>query len=143
MHQIPTHTTGNQQQPPPQITSHNVAGNEASYLSVAEGYATGRRAIRLQHKPFEFADGKAKVVFDKAEDDLLAEKCKFTMVGKFPRTRPQIDKLREEFKKTFPLKGAIKIGAFDWRHVFINFIEEEDFKRYKDTRTMYLCGMTM
>lgn len=95
----------------------------------------GKKAERLEHKPYEIVDGKARLVFSK-EEDMLAEKCRMTVVGRFSRTRLQIDKLRDEFKKSFPMRGTIKIGAYDWRHIFMDFPHEEDFKRHYGRRSM-------
>lgn len=87
--------------------------------------------------------GKARVIFSKEEDEMLAKKCGLTIVGKFSRNHPQIDKIRDDFKKTYPLKGLIKTGAYDWRHVFIDFTEEDDFKRFYGRRPIHICGTTM
>lgn len=109
-----------------------------NYAAEIVGQTNGemKKLIRLEPRPYKFMDGKVRVIFTKEEDDLLAEKCRLTVVGKFPQTRPQIDKLRDEFKRLVPLKGSFKIGVKDWRHVFIDFTDEEDFKRFYGRRSM-------
>lgn len=119
--------------------------SQFNYAVSVEGKVSGlgSKGVHLEHKPYEFVDGKARVIFSKKENELLAEKCRLTIVGKFPRNRPQIDIMREDFKKTYLLKGSIKIGAYDWRHIFIDFTEEEDFKRFYGRRPIQICGTTM
>ncbi|KAH0658192.1 hypothetical protein KY289_026940 [Solanum tuberosum] len=107
-------------------TKHN---GEQPQQNFAATLGRGKKIIRLENKPYELVDGRAKVIFSKEEDVVLAEKCTMTMMGKFYRTRPQIDRLRDEFKRTFPMRDTIKIGEYVWRHVFLDFSKEDDFKR--------------
>lgn len=67
------------------------------------------------------------VVFTKEEHDLLAETCKWTIMGKFTRTRPSIEIIRTEFAKIIKVKGSLKIGIKDLIHVFIDAENEEEF----------------
>lgn len=67
----------------------------------------GKKTIQLENNPYKLTDGKARVTFSKEEDTLLAEKCRMMVVGKFSCTRSQIDRLRDEFKQIFPLRGII------------------------------------
>ncbi|KAH0773507.1 hypothetical protein KY290_010644 [Solanum tuberosum] len=60
----------------------------------------------------------------------MAEECKFTINGRFLKTRSQIETIQAD------LKGAIKIGVYDNRNVFIDIYNEEDF------RTVYFKHVT-
>ncbi|XP_060211621.1 uncharacterized protein LOC132639155 [Lycium barbarum] len=58
----------------------------------------------------------------------MSNECRFTLVGKFIKTRPQIEKLRARFAEKITVKGKATIGVYDYRTVFLNFSMEEDFK---------------
>ncbi|KAK4357082.1 hypothetical protein RND71_022692 [Anisodus tanguticus] len=119
-------TSGNPlpgQLPPPPT---NPDGSKLNFMAAVEG---GSKLVKLEHKPYELIDGKAKVTFSNEEGALLANKCRMTVVGKFSRTRPQIDRLRDEYKRLIPMRGIVKIGDYDWRHVFMDFTDEEQSKR--------------
>ncbi|XP_009614260.1 uncharacterized protein [Nicotiana tomentosiformis] len=51
------------------------------------------------------------VIF-KASDyyGIMAEECRLTIVGKFLRTRPQIERIRSKFAEKVIVKGNVKIG---------------------------------
>lgn len=77
-----------------------------------------RRRVNLPHREYDFKEGKATVKFTEEEDDLLAATCKLTVIGKFMRIRPSIDKIRADFNKTVALKGGVKIGVYNMHHVY-------------------------
>lgn len=52
---------------------------------------------------------------------MFYETFKWTIIGKFTRTRPSIDIIRDEFTRLIPARGKIYIGAYDMKHVFIDF----------------------
>ncbi|OIT02730.1 hypothetical protein A4A49_10946 [Nicotiana attenuata] len=85
-----------------------------------------RNRVKLLPRAYEVINGKPIAIFTKEENDILAQTCKWTIIGKFLRIRPSIDIIRSEFSKNFPGKGTIKIGAYDMKHVFINFDNVED-----------------
>ncbi|KAG5582632.1 hypothetical protein H5410_053259 [Solanum commersonii] len=87
-----------------------------------------RKKVNLQHRSYNLSEGKATVTFTKDEDDLLAESCRLTVVGKFSRIRPSIDKIRLEFNRVVDLKGGVKIGVYNMHHVFIDFELEKDHR---------------
>lgn len=60
------------------------------------------------------------VVFTKEEHNLIADTCKWTIVGKFICTRPLIERIRTEFAKNIKVKGSLKIGVKDLKRVFID-----------------------
>lgn len=41
--------------------------------------------------------------------------------------RPKIETIRAKFIEQTPLKGKVRIGAYDYKHVFIDFNTESDF----------------
>lgn len=59
--------------------------------------------------------------------ELMAEECKLTIVGKFLRTRPQIERIRSKFAEKVTVKGNVKIGVYDFRTVFLDFKNKDDF----------------
>ncbi|KAH0661549.1 hypothetical protein KY284_026480 [Solanum tuberosum] len=82
--------------------------NYATALGVSNG-RTSKKTVKLQHRPYELLEGKPVVSFSKEENDRLAKICKLTIVGKFMRIRPSIEKIREDFSKNIPIKGDIKM----------------------------------
>ncbi|WMV10227.1 hypothetical protein MTR67_003612 [Solanum verrucosum] len=87
---------------------------------------TNKVSIKLNPRRREIINGKPIVVFTKEEHNILADTCRWTIIGKFDKSRPQIDKIRENFAKIVPTKGHVKIGAKDSKHVFID-VENEDY----------------
>ncbi|KAM3236174.1 hypothetical protein P3L10_016211 [Capsicum annuum] len=73
----------------------------------------------------------------------MAEECKRNLVGKFIRTRPQIEKIRSKFAEKVPLKGNVKIGVYDFRTVFLDFTDEEDFNSVWFKRSIEIEGQVM
>ncbi|KAH0730979.1 hypothetical protein KY289_002167 [Solanum tuberosum] len=73
-------------------------------------------------------NGVPAVLF-KASDyyGIMAAECRFTIVGRFVKPRPQIDKIRSKFKELVTIKGSTKIGVYDNFNVFLDFTNEEDF----------------
>lgn len=61
------------------------------------------------------------VIF-KADDyyGIMADECRWTMVGKFTYGRPRIESIRSKFLEQIPLKGKVRISAYNYRHVFID-----------------------
>ncbi|WMV57519.1 hypothetical protein MTR67_050904 [Solanum verrucosum] len=90
-----------------------------------QGYEKNK--IKLQPRKHEILKGKPAVTFTKEEHDMLAETCRWTLIGKFERSRPQIDQIRADFAKIVPTKGHVKIGAKDRKHVFIDVENEDDY----------------
>ncbi|KAM3303314.1 hypothetical protein P3S67_014344 [Capsicum chacoense] len=73
-------------------------------------------------------NGMPAVIF-KAKDycRVMDDECRLTIVEKFLKPRPQIEKIRFRFKELFPVKGSTKIGVFDNYNVFLDFTNEDDF----------------
>lgn len=74
---------------------------------------------------------------------IMAQQCKFTIVGKFLRTRPQIEKIRSKFAEKVSIKGSVKIGVYDFRTVFIDCSNEEDFNNVWFRRSIEIEGQVM
>ncbi|OIT24755.1 hypothetical protein A4A49_28383 [Nicotiana attenuata] len=88
-----------------------------------------RGSITLPYRPYSLFEGKPVVTFTKEENDLLAQTCKWTVIGKLTRIRPSIELIRSDFAKSIPGKGNIKIGAYDMHHIFIDFDNKEDHSK--------------
>lgn len=75
-------------------------------------------------------NGIPAVIF-KASDyyGVMAKECKYTIIGKFLRTRPNIERIRSIFAEKVSIKGEAKIGVYDFRTVFIDVTNEEDINR--------------
>nr|XP_033516369.1 uncharacterized protein LOC104112999 [Nicotiana tomentosiformis] len=73
----------------------------------------------------------------------MAEECRLTIVGKFLRTRPQIEKIRSKFAEKISTKGNVKIGVYDYRTVFLDFTNEDDFKSVWFKRSIEIEGQIM
>ncbi|WMV14246.1 hypothetical protein MTR67_007631 [Solanum verrucosum] len=58
---------------------------------------------------------------------IMAAECRLTILGRFLKPRPQIDRIRSSFNEAIIVKGSAKIGVFDNFNVFIDFTNEEDF----------------
>ncbi|OIS96493.1 hypothetical protein A4A49_52282 [Nicotiana attenuata] len=85
------------------------------------------------------------VVIFKAKDyyGIMADSCKYTIVGRFLRPRPQIDRIRSRFKEIVPLKGTARIGVYDNHNVFIDLFNEDDWKSVWFRRAIEIDGMKM
>lgn len=88
----------------------------------AQGYEKNK--IELQPRKHEILKGKPVITFTKEEHNMLAKTCRWTLIGKFKRSRPQN---RADYAKIVPTKGHVKIGAKDSKHVFIDVGNEEDY----------------
>ncbi|OIS99039.1 hypothetical protein A4A49_20107 [Nicotiana attenuata] len=89
-------------------------------------------------------NGIPTVIF-KASDyyGVMAEECMYTIIGKFLRTRPNIERIRLTFAEKVSLKGEAKIGVYDFRTVFIDVTNEEDCKTVWFRRSIEIDGMVM
>ncbi|XP_075075277.1 uncharacterized protein LOC142162671 [Nicotiana tabacum] len=73
----------------------------------------------------------------------MTEECKYTIIGKFLRTRPNIERIRSIFAKKVSIKGEAKIGVYDFRTVFIDVTNEKDCKTVWFRRSIEIDGMVM
>ncbi|XP_059294680.1 uncharacterized protein LOC132047690 [Lycium ferocissimum] len=111
-------------------STHDSTGSYAKTLTETPGPSAAPKRIepesikgrRTSH------NGKPAVIF-KATDfyGVMASHCRRTIVGRFLKSRPQIDSIRSKFSEKFPMKGTPKIGVFDNFNIFLNFTNEEDY----------------
>ncbi|OIT38822.1 cytosolic sulfotransferase 12 [Nicotiana attenuata] len=89
-------------------------------------------------------NGMPAVIF-KAKDyyGVMADECKRTLVGRFLKIRPQIDKFRAQFSEKFALEGTVKIGVYGIYNVFLDFINDEDFDIIRFKRVVEIAGAQM
>ncbi|KAH0698659.1 hypothetical protein KY284_012874 [Solanum tuberosum] len=92
--------------------------NYAAALGVSNG-RNSKKTVKLQHRPYEFLEGKPVVSFSKEENVRLAEICKLTIVG------------------------SVKIGAYNMYHVFIDFDLEEDHRNVYGRNFQNICNTQM
>ncbi|KAH0725206.1 hypothetical protein KY284_001071 [Solanum tuberosum] len=73
-------------------------------------------------------NGILAVIF-KAKDyyGIMAEECRLTIIGRFLKVNPQIDRIMSIFKELIPIRGPVKIGVYDNHYVFLDFTNEDDF----------------
>lgn len=89
-------------------------------------------------------NGMPAVIF-KAKDyyGVMAEECKYLIVGRFIRVRPQIEKIRSTFAEKIPLKGNPKIGVYDLHNIFIELYNKEDYNTVRFRRRIEVDGKEM
>ncbi|XP_060203078.1 uncharacterized protein LOC132631524 [Lycium barbarum] len=89
-------------------------------------------------------NGAPAVMFTASEYyGIMANECRLTMVGRFLKPRPQIDKLRSKFKELIKTKGTTTIGVYDNFNVFLDFTNEEDFNVVWYRRVIEIEGQQM
>ncbi|KAH0761717.1 hypothetical protein KY290_017790 [Solanum tuberosum] len=76
-------------------------------------------------------------------DDYYGDECKLTLVEKFSYGRPRIEVIRSKFLEQIPWKGKVRIGAYDYRHVFIDFNTEADLNEVYFRRFLSIYGYVM
>ncbi|OIT20531.1 hypothetical protein A4A49_37519 [Nicotiana attenuata] len=89
-------------------------------------------------------NGMPAVIF-KAKDyyGIMVEECKYIIVGRFLKIRPQIDRIRSRFKKLITLKGSARIDVYDNYNVFIYLFNEEDWQTIWFKRVIEIFGRQM
>lgn len=58
---------------------------------------------------------------------IMADKCKYTVVGQIFKVRPQIDVIQAKFAEKIPLKTKVKIEVYNLYHIFIDFECDTDY----------------
>ncbi|XP_060170350.1 uncharacterized protein LOC132601267 [Lycium barbarum] len=66
--------------------------------------------------------------------------CRRTIVGRFLKSRPQIDILISRFCETYPLKRTVNIGVFDNFNIFLTFNKDADLNFILYKRVIDLEG---
>ncbi|OIT21110.1 hypothetical protein A4A49_41049 [Nicotiana attenuata] len=103
--------------------------------TITHSYVTRLRARHeAEIKPIAFTppkittkQGQPAVIF-KREDYMVkfANRCKFTVVGKFSNTMPRMEIIRKSFIAQTQLRGPVKIAHFNARTVYIDLENEYD-----------------
>lgn len=132
----------------PSVIRNTLVGDKFYHYAASLGVSstngnTTKKKIQLKHRQYKIVKGKPVVSFIKEEHDLLAETYRLSIVGIFPRTRPSIEKIRTKFLRTIPLKGVVKIGAYNLKNMFIDFDLEEDHKSVYGRSPLIIGGMKM
>lgn len=73
----------------------------------------------------------------------FADRCKFTVVGKFSNTMPRMDVIRKSFIAQTTLRGGVKIAHFNARTVYIDLDNEYDHSTVWSKQNMYIQGQLM
>ncbi|XP_077219384.1 uncharacterized protein LOC143853482 [Tasmannia lanceolata] len=73
--------------------------------------------------------GKPAIHFDESVISSNAEKFKYCLVGKFPRSWPGLAQIREWVARCWKLKGSCSVTLLDHHHVFIKLDNEFDMIR--------------
>lgn len=63
-----------------------------------------RNRLRLPARAYEMVNGKAVMVFTEEEHAMLAETCRWTIIGIFLRGRPAVEKSRTDFARAISFK---------------------------------------
>ncbi|KAK4713640.1 hypothetical protein R3W88_019547 [Solanum pinnatisectum] len=74
---------------------------------------------------------------------VMAEECRYTIIGKFVWTRPNIECIRSIFVEKISLKGDVKIGAYDFCMIFIDVTNDDDCKMIWFKRSIEIDGTVM
>lgn len=74
-------------------------------------------------------NGMPMVIFKSSDyNGVMAGECKYTIIGKFLRTHPNIERIKSVLAEKVSLKGEVTIGVYDYRTVFIDVANDEDCK---------------
>nr|XP_016445582.1 PREDICTED: uncharacterized protein LOC107770762 [Nicotiana tabacum] len=100
-----------------------------------------REAVSARHTTH---NGMPAVIF-KATDyyGVMAKECRLTIMGRFLKPRPRIEKIRATFREQFSVKGRAKIGVYDNYNVFLDFTNEDDFNSIWYRRMVEIDGLQM
>ncbi|KAG9452257.1 hypothetical protein H6P81_005161 [Aristolochia fimbriata] len=87
--------------------------------------------------------GKPAIFFRRSLVDSQAEKFKFCLVGKFPKWRPGLSKIRDWIASKWKLRGEWSISLLDHRHVFIRLDDESDMLQVWARNRWFIGGHPM
>lgn len=88
--------------------------------------------------------GRPALIFKKDEYiGKLVDRCKFTLIGKFSKTKLRIEVIRRSFISQTQLIGGVKIAHFNSRHVYIDLDNEVDHVNIWTKQRMYINGQPM
>lgn len=73
----------------------------------------------------------------------LTDRCRFTLIGKFSRTRPRMEVIRQSFIAQTQLVGGVKIPHFNCRNIYIDLDNDADHITIWTKERMYIHGQMM
>lgn len=134
------------------ISYKNKLVSEPAPFTVVQTYATRLRAnhiasevpIQLVEPTLTTRQGLPAVIFD-TEDVMvkLADRCKFTLIGKFTNPMPKMELIRKSFTQQTQLTGGVKIAHYNPRHVYIDLDNEQDYITVWTQQRMYIDSQLM
>ncbi|PHT59573.1 hypothetical protein CQW23_01936 [Capsicum baccatum] len=125
---------------------------EPAPFTVIQTYAARLRANHIKNEvPIQLVEptlttrqGLPAVIFD--TDDVmvkLADRCKFTLIGKFTNSMPKMELIRKNFILQTQLTGGVKIAHYNPRHVYIDLDNEQDYITVWNQQRMYIDNQLM
>ncbi|KAM3341889.1 hypothetical protein P3S68_026855 [Capsicum galapagoense] len=129
--------------PMEQITAKNSYAHAIS--SSPKLAAMDVRQLKESAKATHTTHNGVPAVMFKASDyyGIMVPECRFTIVGRFLKPRPQIDIIRSKFKELITIRGSTKIGVYDNFNVILDFTNEEDFNVVWYKRVIEIKGQQM
>lgn len=81
---------------------------------------------RRRRKRTRITNMTPAVYFEESRIHMGAQKFKFCLFGKFPSTKPSLEKIRYRASKEWKLEGNWSITTLDRKHVFVRLENESD-----------------
>ncbi|XP_077219455.1 uncharacterized protein LOC143853535 isoform X2 [Tasmannia lanceolata] len=85
-----------------------------------------RNAFKIPPRNISVYKGEPAIYFDESAINENAEKFKYCLVGRFPRSWPGLIQIREWLGKEWKLIGSCSVTLLDHRHVFIRLDNVSD-----------------
>ncbi|OIT22703.1 hypothetical protein A4A49_30027 [Nicotiana attenuata] len=128
---------GNSPPPPPTVT-------HSYFTRIRARHDAEIKPIAFNPPKITTKQGQPTVIF-KREDYMVkfADRCKFTVVGKFSNTMPRMEIIRKSFIAQTELRGSVKIAHFNARTVYIDLENEYDHYTVWGKQHMYIQGQMM
>lgn len=139
----------------PQANLHNGVSSSIGVTTGKQTFATAvtmaNQTSKIVRHPRESViakitshNGIPTVIFNATDYyRIMADECKFTIVGRFLMRRPQIDQIWSSFKELFAIRGSVKIGVYDNHNVFLDSTNEDDFNMVWYRRVIETEGLQM
>ncbi|OIS98687.1 hypothetical protein A4A49_00379 [Nicotiana attenuata] len=146
--------------PPARLDGHNVphqstkqsmeaATNRATYAGTISVAKQAPESSKQQTRESVIAthtthNGMSAVLFKAADYyGIMDEECRLTIVDRFLKPRPQIDRIRSKFKELITIKGNVKIRVYNNFNVFLDFTNEDNFNFDWYKRVIEIEGQQM
>ncbi|KAF3626288.1 hypothetical protein FXO38_29345 [Capsicum annuum] len=143
-------TSGNKKQPQanawntkvPDPTAPVVTHNLATKLRAQE--AMKMTTIGISPPKITSRQGRLAVVFNPRDfKEKLAVRCRFTLIGKFTNTTPEMEIIRKQLIAQTELRGGVKLSHFNSKHLYIDLDNEYDQTTIWSKGRMYIEGQIM